>query len=105
MAGKVHEDPDSKLIALLIKEYLEHYKMDYTLSVYLPEVAMQGAQNNVTREELAEKAGIAKPPKSADQPPLLVQMLQQLRNGGGNAAPGGSPAKAQPAAANTSSQA
>jgi len=42
VAGKIHEDPDSKIIALMIKEYLEHYKMDYTLSVYLPEIAMQG---------------------------------------------------------------
>lgn len=52
MAGKIHEDPDSKIIALLIKEYLEHYKMDYTLSVYLPEIAMQGQQHQVSRDEL-----------------------------------------------------
>lgn len=58
MAGKIHEDPDSKIIALLIKEYLEHYKMDYTLSVYLPEIAMQGQQHQVSRDELVEKAGL-----------------------------------------------
>ena len=40
-AAKIHEDPDSKLIAMLIKEYMEFYKMDYSLSVYLPEVVMQ----------------------------------------------------------------
>ena len=34
--AEIHDDEDSKIIALMIKEYLEHYKMDYTLSVYLP---------------------------------------------------------------------
>ena len=76
----------------MIKEYLEHYKMDYTMSVYLPEVAMQGQQHAVPRDELAAKAGInmtdkAKPP--AEQTPLLVQMLQQMRLGGGAAKAGG----------------
>ena len=33
--------------------------MDYTLSVYLPEIAMQGQQHAVSRDELAEKAGIS----------------------------------------------
>ena len=58
MAGKIHEDPDSKIIALLIKDYLEHYKMDYTLSVYLPEIAMQGQQHQVSKDELADRAGL-----------------------------------------------
>ena len=39
-AAKVHEDPDTKLVALLVKDFLEHYKMDYTLSVYLPEISL-----------------------------------------------------------------
>jgi hypothetical protein len=56
VAGKIHEDPDAKLMAFLIKDYLEHYKMDYTMSVYLPEVAMQGQQ--VSKQELAKKSGI-----------------------------------------------
>ena len=58
MASKIHEDQDSKIIALLIKEYLEHYKMDYTMSVYLPEIAMQGQQHVVAREELGQRAGL-----------------------------------------------
>ena len=43
----------------MIKEYLEYYKMDYTLSVYLPEVAMQGQSHQVSKEELAEKSGLS----------------------------------------------
>ncbi len=42
-AAKVHEDADTKLVALLVKDFLEHYKMDYTLSVYLPEIALSGS--------------------------------------------------------------
>ena len=53
-AGAIHEDEDSKLIALMIREYLEHYKMDYTLSVYLPEIAMQGDRHHTSREKLVE---------------------------------------------------
>ena len=31
VAEKIHEDAESKVMALLIREYLEYYKMDYTL--------------------------------------------------------------------------
>ena len=76
-AGRIHEDPDSKLMALLIKEYLEHYKMDYTLSVYLPEIAMQRQEHQVARDELAERSGLTSANKPASQEkPLLVQHLQ-----------------------------
>ena len=32
--------------------------MDYTMSVYLPEIAMQGQQHVVAREELGQRAGL-----------------------------------------------
>ena len=80
VAGKIHDDPDSKIVALLIREYLEHYKMDYTLSVYLPEVAMQGQQHHISRDELAEKANIkSNADKEMGEQPLLVQLLQNMR--------------------------
>ena len=78
-AGKIHEDPDSKLMALLIKEYLEHYKMDYTLSVYLPEIAMQRQEHQMARDELAERSGLAAGKPASTEKPLLVQLLQQMR--------------------------
>ena len=44
--------------------------MDYTLSVYLPEIAMQGQQHAVARDALAEQSGL---PRSATaDKPLLV---------------------------------
>ena len=88
-ANKIHEDAESKMMALLIREYLEYYKMDYTLSVYLPEVAMQGNEHHVSRDQLADQAGIRTTNRENETPPLLVQMLQNMRKekaGGGSSA-------------------
>ena len=50
--------------------------MDYTLSVYLPEIAMQGQQHHISRDELAEKANIkSNSDKEMGEQPLLVQLL------------------------------
>ena len=58
-------------MALLVKDFLEHYKMDYTLSVYLPEVALQNNQSIVPKNELASKCGL-----TVGDTPLLVQLLK-----------------------------
>jgi len=50
-AQKIHENEESKLVAQLIKEYLEFYRMEYTLSTYLPEAAMQNLESP-SREDL-----------------------------------------------------
>ena len=76
-AQKIHDDPDAKLIALLIREYMEHYRLDYSLSVYLPEVVMQNAEIP-DRKELAQASGL-NPPSGGDESPLLVQLLKSLR--------------------------
>ena len=61
----------------MIREYLEFYRMDYTLSVFLPEVAMQGQQHHVSRDQLAESSGVLdKSEASSKNTPLLVQMMQ-----------------------------
>lgn len=39
-AQKVHESEEARLISHMIKEYLDFYRMEYTLSVYLPEAAL-----------------------------------------------------------------
>jgi len=70
------------LIAFLIKDYLEHYKMDYTMSVYLPEVAMQNQQ--ASRSDLAKKSGleeyIARTNGRDQNQPLLIQMLRGFKH-------------------------
>jgi hypothetical protein len=70
----------------MIKEYLDFYRMEYTLSVYVPEAALSN-QESLSREELQRKAGL----QSQTQTPLLVQMLKQLKSGG-NSQPGKSAA-------------
>lgn len=56
--------------------------MDYTLSVYLPEVAMQNQQ--VARQELAKKSGLedhTNRTNGRDQNiPLLIQMLRGFKH-------------------------
>ena len=74
-AQKVHESEESKLVAQLIKDYLEFYRMDYTLSVYSPEIALQG-QEQPSRDELSRRAGIN---SISQREPLLVQMLKQVK--------------------------
>ena len=49
---------------MLVREYLEFYKMDYTMSVYLPEVSMQNTEPQ-PREDLAN---FAKLPSQKDMP-------------------------------------
>ena len=66
--------------------------MDYTMSVYLPEIAMQSQQHVVAREELGQRVGLTADRVKQQETPLLVQLLQQMRQGGGAAA-GGSPGK------------
>jgi hypothetical protein len=53
--------------------------MEYTLSVYLPEVAMQGTEGP-SRDELCSRAGV-KPPSSETSVPLLVHLMRTLKAG------------------------
>ena len=46
--------------------------MDYTMSVYLPEIAMQGQQHQMSKEELTEKAGLSAAKAKSSEAPLLV---------------------------------
>ena len=39
-ARKVLEHASGAICAELVKDFLEHYKLDYTLSIYMPEVNM-----------------------------------------------------------------
>jgi hypothetical protein len=61
-------------VAQLVREYLEYYRMEYTLSVYLPEVALQN-QENPSKEELCKRSGI-KQPSSESSAPLLLQLIR-----------------------------
>eukprot|EP00347_Sterkiella_histriomuscorum_P020175 403338816 len=82
-AQRIHENEDSKLIALMIKEYLEFYRMEYTLSTYIPEVALQNNESSgLSRDELIHKSGLQglkQNQSDRNNQPLLVQMLKMLK--------------------------
>ena len=59
--GKVHENEEALLGAHLIREYFDHFKMDYTQSVYMPEIALQHSKNYKeyqSKQDLAKKAAV-----------------------------------------------
>ena len=92
LAQKVLETTESALAADLIREYLEYYRLDYTLSIMIPEANLK--QEPMDRPDLIKRADIDRP---TDTEPLLVQILKE-RKAGGKPAPvgGGSMIKEQP---------
>ena len=59
------------LCAELIRDFFEFYKLDYTLSIYMPEVNLN-SNNAMSKDELSRKIGLDGEP----QKPLLVQLLE-----------------------------
>jgi FOP N terminal dimerisation domain len=48
------------LCAELVKDFLEFYKLDYTLAIFMPEVNLNQG-NSMGKKELSKKVGIAEP--------------------------------------------
>jgi FGFR1 oncogene partner len=72
----MRENPQSSLAAEIIQEFMEFYRLNYSLAVFAPETNLKGKTEN--RSALAAKAGIV---GTADTP-LLIQILEALANGG-----------------------
>jgi hypothetical protein len=69
-------DHNEGIVALeLIHDFLEHFKMDYTSSVFSHEANLKAP---ASKEVLAKKIGIAHPDNSK---PLLFQIIQSALNG------------------------
>ena len=77
MAAKLMENPDILLCAELMREFLEFYKMDFTLQVFVPECNLP--LNDRVRDKLESKLGIKKAEPAL---PALMQILQTFRQGG-----------------------
>lgn len=77
MAQKVLETTESVLAADLIREYLEFYRLDYTLSIMIPEANLK--QDPTDRDGLVRRAEVDRP---NDREPLLVQLLKERKAGG-----------------------
>lgn len=63
----------------LIREFLEFYRMDYTLSTFLPECSL--SQEPKTRTEIEKKVGL---PASNTSMPLLMHLINAVKNGVAN---------------------
>lgn len=74
LAKKVLETAESQIAADLVRDYLEHYKLDYTLAIFIPEANLK--DQPLDRNEVGKKAGILAP----SEEPLLVQLLKQKQD-------------------------
>ena len=76
---KIHESEDALLIAHLIREYFDHYRMDYSKSVYVPEVSLEQAKDlsiSMSKIDLMTRAGINN--EAHKDECVLVQMSKQI---------------------------
>lgn len=72
----MRENSQSSLAAEIIQEFMEFYRLNYSLAVFAPEANLKGKTEN--RSTLAAKAGVA----GSSDTPLLIQILEALANGG-----------------------
>ncbi|XP_015117663.1 FGFR1 oncogene partner [Diachasma alloeum] len=69
---------EGKLLFSLVREFLEYFGLDYTISVYDPETYVGKEYNYVGRNKLCEKLGIS------TTEPLLGELLKNSINGAFN---------------------
>jgi FGFR1 oncogene partner len=77
LAQKVLETTESALAADLIREYLEFYRLDYTLSIMIPEANLK--QEPLERDDLVRRAEVD---SANEKEPLLIQILKERKSGG-----------------------
>lgn len=72
-AKKVMQTASGVICAELVKDFLEHYKLDYTLSIYMPEVNLN-QREAMDKEEISKKVGLQG--DQSGEKPLLMQLLE-----------------------------
>ena len=75
LAAKVLETEEGQICAELIRDFLEFYKMDYTLQIFLPECNLPAESKMKSR--LAPQLNLISDPASKPTMPLLAQLIQQ----------------------------
>lgn len=65
---------EGKLLFSLVREFLEYFGLDYTISVYDPETYFGKEYNYIGRNKLCEKLGIE------SNEPLLGEILKNSMN-------------------------
>lgn len=74
-AKKLRQSNQGTLMAELIQEFMEWYRLDYSLAVFKPEVNL--GQGKANKAELASKAGLS----DNQTEPLLLQLLNAFNSG------------------------
>jgi FOP N terminal dimerisation domain len=91
-AKKIMQTAQGVVCAELIREFLEFYRLDYTMQIFLPEVNLNQTKP-MDKEELTRRSGL---PAAAPEPatkPILMQLLESFLSGDKSAAApaGGAP--------------
>jgi FGFR1 oncogene partner len=73
-ARKVMSTATGVICAELVKDFLEFYKLDYTLAIFMPEVNLN-TQKVSTKEELSKKVGLREP---SSQKPVMAQLIESF---------------------------
>ena len=77
---KVHSNADSLLVAHLIRDYFEQYQIEYTKSIFVPEVALDKAADLHQSQRRTDLMGrVPGLDQGNDSESVLVQMLRQLK--------------------------
>jgi hypothetical protein len=82
-ARKVMQTASGVICAELIREFLEFYRLDYSLQIYLPEVNLAGS-SAANKEDLARRAGLAG--SFTENKPIMMQLLENFLIGDRSAA-------------------
>lgn len=71
----MRENPQSSFCAEIIREFMEFYRLNYSLAIFGPESNLKGKTEN--RNSLAEKAGVV----ANNDKPILMQIIEALQSG------------------------
>jgi FGFR1 oncogene partner len=79
-AKKIMQSSQGVVCAELIREFLEFYRLDYTLQIYMPEVNLNH-QQAMGKEELTKRAGLPASNGAPENKPILMQLLESFLAG------------------------
>jgi FGFR1 oncogene partner len=77
LARKLRENSQATLAAEVIAEFMEFYRLNYSLAIFGPEANIKGKTEN--RGDLAKKVGVTAPTEK----PILVAIMEALASGAG----------------------
>eukprot|EP00742_Colponemidia_sp_Colp-10_P007158 GILJ01007687.1.p1 GENE.GILJ01007687.1~~GILJ01007687.1.p1 ORF type:complete len:384 (+),score=71.77 GILJ01007687.1:23-1153(+) len=78
LAQKINQTPQGRIAAELVREFLQFFRLDYSLSVFLPESNL--TPNPKEADGLASDIGLPKP--SLRTQPLLLELISMLQSNG-----------------------